>query len=72
MKIDGAYVHGAPRDARDRRLVMSMLELSRSLGARVIAEMIETEEQARLMRELGVELGQGWLFGRAGSLPGLG
>jgi len=36
----------------------------------VVAEMIETEEQSRLMRELGVHYGQGWLFGRPGHLPG--
>jgi EAL domain-containing protein (putative c-di-GMP-specific phosphodiesterase class I) len=32
--------------------------------------MIETEAQATLMAELGVEQGQGWLFGRPGALPG--
>ena len=40
------------------------------VGAQVVAEMIETEEEAALMRELGVQFGQGWLFGRPGTLPG--
>lgn len=47
-----------------------MRDVAHSVGAEVVAEMIETEETARLMRELGVSLGQGWLFGRPGSLPG--
>lgn len=68
VKIDGAYVRGATRNERDRGFVESMLDLARSVGAKVIAEMIETEEEARLMRQLGVPLGQGWLFGRAASL----
>ena len=47
-----------------------MVELAHTVGAEVVAEMIETEEQAALMRDLGVTYGQGWLFGRPGSLPG--
>lgn len=70
VKIDGAYVHAAMRNARDRTLVASMRDVAHSVGAEVVAEMIETEEAARLMRELGVSLGQGWLFGRPGALPG--
>ena len=70
VKIDGAYVRAATRSARERSFVASMVELATAAGAKTVAEMIETEEQARLMRELGVEFGQGWLFGRPGSLPG--
>jgi EAL domain-containing protein (putative c-di-GMP-specific phosphodiesterase class I) len=70
VKIDGLYVRAAARSARERGFVASMVELAGAVGARVIAEMVETEEQARLMRELGVQYGQGWVFGRPGSLPG--
>ena len=69
LKIDGAYVQGATHDERERTLVTSMLELARSMGAKTIAEMIETNEQARLMEELGATLGQGWLFGLPRALP---
>ena len=34
-----------------------------------VAEMIETEEVAKLVTELGVGLGQGWLFGKPGPRP---
>lgn len=70
VKIDGRFVGAAPRAARDRSFVVAMVELARSVGARTVAEMVETEEQRTLMTELGVELGQGWLFGRPGALPG--
>ncbi len=70
VKIDGLYVRAAVRGARERGFVASMVELASGVGAEVVAEMIETEEQAALMRELGVQYGQGWLFGRPGSLPG--
>ncbi len=70
VKIDGGYVRAALGSARERGFVSSMVELAHSVNAVVVAEMIETEEQAALMRALGVELGQGWLFGRPGVLPG--
>ncbi|MCX7382237.1 MAG: EAL domain-containing protein [Alphaproteobacteria bacterium] len=70
VKIDGLYVRAAVRGARERGFVASMVELAGSVGAQVVAEMIETVEQAALMRELGVQFGQGWLFGRPGALQG--
>lgn len=70
VKIDGLYVRAATRGTRERGFVASMVELAKTVGAQVVAEMIETEEEAALMRELGVQFGQGWLFGRPGTLPG--
>ena len=68
VKIDGSYVQGALHSAQERQFIGSMAQMARSAGARVVAEMIETEAQAKLMAELQVEYGQGWLFGRAGKL----
>lgn len=70
VKIDGSYVAAATRQERERAFVASMAELSRAAGAKVAAERIETEEEAELMASLGVEFGQGWLFGRSSPLPG--
>jgi EAL domain-containing protein (putative c-di-GMP-specific phosphodiesterase class I)/PAS domain-containing protein len=70
IKIDGAHVRGAVQGKRECGHVQSMLDLARNADAFAIAEMIETEQEARLMEKLGVQFGQGWLFGRPGSLPG--
>ncbi|HTW29890.1 MAG TPA: EAL domain-containing protein [Acetobacteraceae bacterium] len=70
VKIDGGYVRRAAASARDYGFVASMVELASLVGAATIAEMIETPEQAALMRKLGVRHGQGYLFGRPGALPG--
>ena len=70
VKIDGVYVHGAETNTRDRSFVASIVELADTVGAQVVAEMIETESQAELMRNMGAQFGQGWLFGRPGTLPG--
>jgi EAL domain-containing protein (putative c-di-GMP-specific phosphodiesterase class I) len=70
VKIDGSFVRQAATGARDSGFVSAMVELARCAGAQAIAEMVETEKEAASMRELGVQFGQGWLFGRPGSLPG--
>lgn len=70
-KIDGTYVRGAEASLRDRELLAQMVDLCRAVGARVIAEQIETEAQVAIVRDLGIELGQGNLFGKPGHLPGL-
>jgi EAL domain-containing protein (putative c-di-GMP-specific phosphodiesterase class I) len=70
VKIDGVYVRGAETNLRDRGFVTSIVELADQAGAKVVAEMIETPEQAAVMRAAGVQFGQGWLYGRPGMLPG--
>lgn len=69
VKIDGAYLRNAMRSEQDRGILASMVGLIRTVGARSVSERIETEEEAGLMRSLGADLGQGWLFGRPGALP---
>ena len=72
VKIDGAYVQAAARGAQGRAFVASMRALATSTGAETIAEMVETEAEAALMGELGVQYGQGWLFGRPTALVAAG
>ncbi len=59
-----------PGDADEREawaFAKAILALGRSLGLTVVAEGIETDEQFRMLRRLGCELGQGYLFGRPAS-----
>lgn len=71
VKIDGALIRSAVGAERERDVLALTIELCREAGAAVIAERIETEEEARLVRDLGATHGQGNLFGRPGHLPGL-
>jgi EAL domain-containing protein (putative c-di-GMP-specific phosphodiesterase class I) len=68
VKIDGVYVRNATHGDRERNFVASLTEFVNATGAKVVAEMIETEESAQLMHSLGVQYGQGHLFGRPGAL----
>lgn len=70
VKIDGSFVRQATVGARESGFISAMVELARCVGANTIAEMVETEAQAGTMRQLGVQFGQGWLFGKPGKLPG--
>ena len=69
VKVDGLYVSNAVRSERDRAFIASMVDLSTAVGAKVIAERVETQAEGGAMRELGVQFGQGWLYGRPGPLP---
>jgi EAL domain-containing protein (putative c-di-GMP-specific phosphodiesterase class I) len=68
VKIDGTYVRAAGRSEQGRSFIRAMLDLAKAAGAETIAEMIETDEEAALMLELGITYGQGYLFGRPGPL----
>lgn len=69
VKIDGGFVRDIDTDPRARTLIGHLVELCGSLNLLTIAEMIETEEAADALRALGVNHGQGWLFGRAEAEP---
>jgi len=69
VKIDGTFVQGLETDPRARTLIGHLVELCRSLKVETIAEMIETEAAAEILREVGVDQGQGWLFGKAEAEP---
>ena len=64
IKIDGSFVAGIGRDPNGEAIVAGILALGRTLDKTMVAEGIETEGQRGILRLLGVELGQGWLFGK--------
>ncbi|MBA2700350.1 MAG: EAL domain-containing protein, partial [Chloroflexi bacterium] len=63
IKIDRSFVAGIEQ-AADRSIVDAVIALAHGLGIGVVAEGIETERQAELLRDLGCDLGQGYLFSR--------
>jgi len=66
VKIDGAYVKAlqSREHDRDRAILKGMVWLCKELGIGTVAEMVETEDQAGLLRDFGIDYGQGYLFGR--------
>jgi diguanylate cyclase (GGDEF)-like protein/PAS domain S-box-containing protein len=64
LKIDRKFVAGLGRSREDAAIVTATIAMARALDLSVTAEGIETEEQARILRELGCDRGQGYLFAR--------
>jgi diguanylate cyclase (GGDEF)-like protein/PAS domain S-box-containing protein len=64
LKIDRSFVREIDRDPQAVRIVAAFIQLGLGLGMRTLAEGIETEDERRLLVELGCELGQGYRFCR--------
>jgi len=71
LKIDKSFMHGTPHDAGGTAIVKSILAMAGHLGLRVVAEGIETEAQARYLREHGGTYMQGFLYHRPMPLEAL-
>ncbi|WP_319430495.1 EAL domain-containing protein [Mycobacterium sp. RTGN5] len=64
IKIDGSFVMAMNDHRQSRKIVAAVVGLGHSLGLAVVAEGVETAEQADLLRGMGCKLAQGYLFGR--------
>ncbi|MDR6660614.1 diguanylate cyclase (GGDEF)-like protein/PAS domain S-box-containing protein [Tardiphaga robiniae] len=64
IKIDKSFAQGAPNRRDCAAVVSSVLALARGLGIATTAEGVETEEQFEYLQAAGVDLVQGFLFGR--------
>jgi EAL domain-containing protein (putative c-di-GMP-specific phosphodiesterase class I) len=64
LKIDRAFISGMSGSAEHMAIVSAIINLARALGIAVVAEGVETEEQAMKLVELGCDEAQGHLFGR--------
>jgi diguanylate cyclase (GGDEF)-like protein/PAS domain S-box-containing protein len=64
IKIDRSFVKGFGEDAEDTAIVRMIIELAHTLGIEVVAEGVESEEQARQLREIGCDMAQGFYFSK--------
>ena len=64
IKVDRSLIHAVDSDRARRALVVALLSFSGHIGARLIAEGIETRAEQDTLSSLGVMFGQGWLPGR--------
>jgi len=64
VKIDRSFIHGITASRQNQQLVAAITAVALPLGYRIIAEGVETEAEAQMLRMLGCSYGQGWLYGR--------
>lgn len=64
LKIDRSFVDGLGREAEDEIIIETVIRMASSLGLEVVAEGVETPQQAEILRGLGCHYFQGYLYGR--------
>jgi EAL domain-containing protein (putative c-di-GMP-specific phosphodiesterase class I)/GGDEF domain-containing protein len=64
MKIDQCFIQGIDRSQEMQSLCHTIVAMARQLKLQTVAEGIETQGELRVMREIGCEAGQGYLFQR--------
>jgi diguanylate cyclase (GGDEF)-like protein/PAS domain S-box-containing protein len=68
VKIDKDFIAAIASDHQTRLIIQAIVQMGRSLDLRVVAEGVETEEQAQFLRSIGCGHAQGYLFGKPGSI----
>ena len=71
LKIDRSFVAGMLEDSSTMTVVQSTISLAHSLRLKVVAEGVETEEQAKMLRLLGCDLMQGYLISKPLPMPAM-
>ena len=66
IKIDGLYVREINKNPNDRTLVKAIQFLCDELKCESVAEMVEEDGQAQMLRDIGVDFGQGYLYAKPG------
>jgi predicted signal transduction protein with EAL and GGDEF domain len=64
LKIDQSFIKPLGVDPDSEHIIKIIIELSKYLGLRSIAEGVETKKQADLLREIGCDWFQGYLYGK--------
>jgi len=68
IKVDIALIRGLDSDRPRQEMLRTLNDLAHKLGAEIIAEGIERQEELDALRNIGIRFGQGFLLGRPGPL----
>jgi EAL domain-containing protein (putative c-di-GMP-specific phosphodiesterase class I) len=69
LKIDGSFVKDIATDDVGRAMVQSVHQVGQLMSVKIIAEYVENEQIIRILRDIGVEFGQGYGISRPIPLP---
>lgn len=69
LKIDGSFVTGVASSRENQLFVRTLLDLARNFGMKTVAEWVDNEADAMLLKGLGVDFLQGYLLGKPETNP---
>ncbi len=69
VKIDKYFIHDLHNEAVKVQTLKGLARFAETFGTTLVAEGIESDAELRIVRDLGIELGQGWLLGRPQAVP---
>jgi len=69
VKIDGSFIRDLPHNPDNRILVEALTRISRHFDMMTVAEFVETEAEAVMASDMGVDCLQGYLFGKPAKAP---
>jgi diguanylate cyclase (GGDEF)-like protein len=64
LKIDGSFIRDITTNKRSEAAVRTIVQLARDFVLQTVGEYVESKEQSEALRRLGVDFGQGYLFGK--------
>jgi len=64
LKVDGAFIHGLPSDAKDQGITRAIIDMAKTLKVTVVAEAVETKEQLDFLRLTDCDLVQGYFYSK--------
>ncbi|NUY57062.1 EAL domain-containing protein [Salinivibrio sp. EAGSL] len=64
LKIDRSFVHSMTENSTNQRIIEAVVAMTRGMDVHLVAEGIETKEEAARLREIGCHYAQGFLFAR--------
>jgi EAL domain-containing protein (putative c-di-GMP-specific phosphodiesterase class I) len=65
LKIDGSFVRDITTNKKSEAAVRGIVQLARDFVLQTVGEYVENQQQSEALRRLGVDFGQGFLFGKA-------
>jgi EAL domain-containing protein (putative c-di-GMP-specific phosphodiesterase class I) len=64
VKIDGEFIRNLPASSTDQLILDSIVQMSKGLGTRTIAEFVGDRETMKVLKDRGVDYGQGYYLGK--------
>jgi len=69
IKIDGSFIQNLSQSANNQTFVRMMVDLAQTFSVKTVAEMVDNRKDAELLKRLGVDYLQGYLFGIPSAAP---